>query len=431
MQRPLTYDVTHLTHRLSYTAAPSGIEKVDLAFGQYFALNPGKLYAAVHYGLTSPVIFEPSYAGSLVQRVRLRWREDMPAGEDIKFQEIRAWLLNGGQKPAKAYTRESLREKIAANKLSLTRSAVLPFVQGGASKIPEGAIYLNVAQHAFEMPVYFRWLSKRQDLQRVFFIHDLLPLDYPEFWPAGHEDRFEKRVRCAAKHATAFITASKYVQVRLRAEMESRGRRNIPIFVHSLPPPNGTTAESTPADPELASASYFLVIGTLEPRKNCLLLLNIWRELAASGKCPPKLVLVGKRGWVNDQIIGAIERCASISPYVCEISGLASSSLRSLIVHAKAVLMPSFAEGFGLPIVEALSLGTPVIASDIAIFREISGDHALFRHPLDGMGWLTAIQELAQDNSPLARDARAAARGFVPVSNELYFDRLAQFLASL
>jgi glycosyltransferase involved in cell wall biosynthesis len=430
MPRPVTYDLTHLAHRVRYLA-PSGIEKVDLAFGQYFSQHPKKLCAAVHYGVTKPAILDPARVGSVVKEVRRRWRENVPVEEDIKYQQLRAWLLSKATRPKKAHTRESFVQKAAATYISSLRSAVLPYLQDRSRKIPEGAIYLNVAQHAFEIPRFFKWLSNRRDLQRVFFIHDLLPLDCPEFWPDGYKALFERRIACAATHATAFITGTKYVRDRLSAEMKKRGRTNVPIFTHALPPPNDILDGAAATDRELANACYFGAIGTIEPRKNHLLLLNIWRELAASDAHVPKLVIVGKRGWTNDQVIGAIELSTSLSPHVSQISGLANSSLKSLIAHAKAVLMPSFAEGFGLPVVEALSLGTPVVASNIPVFREVSGGHAIFCHPLDGMAWLHAIRELAKDHSPLAREARAAARSFVPVTSRGYFNQIEEFLASL
>lgn len=93
--------------------------------------------------------------------------------------------------------------------------------------------------------------------------------------------------------------------------------------------------------------------------------------------------------------------------------------------------MPSFAEGYGLPVVEALSLGTPVIASDIPVFREITQGCALLRHPLDGPGWLQAIMALSDLGSSAAIEARERARAFHAPSWPAYFERVDAFLASL
>ncbi len=429
MKNSIAYDITHLLHRISYSA-PSGIEKVDLAYGDYFAGSPNTLCAAAHYGIAAPILFRPQRVQEVVKRVSERWHEDLSAERDQKFQSIRRWILSGSKQPLREAKEETLRKSISSNGTSLLRTISLSILRNGQRQIPEGAIYLNVAQHALEFEIFFRWLSRRPDLQKVFFIHDLLPLDHPEFWPNGYEERFRKRIDCATKYGTAFLTASTYVRDRLQAELAARGRPKVPIFAQHLP----TTLrqdDSCARDPELANNPYFLIIGTIEPRKNHLLLLNIWRELVSNKGQVPKLVLVGKRGWMNDYVVNLLDHAKDLRDHVAEVSGLASDSLRLLVANARAVLFPTLVEGFGLPIVEALACGTPVLASDIPVLREVSKNHALFRHPLDGFGWLDAVRQLADINSPLAKEARATAAAFDPVSDAQYFSEVCTFLDSL
>jgi glycosyltransferase involved in cell wall biosynthesis len=213
--------------------------------------------------------------------------------------------------------------------------------------------------------------------------------------------------------------------------MSERGRPDIPIFACSLPPPNGILGGCVHVDPQLEDVPYFVVIGTLEPRKNHMLLLHIWRELKSLRTPAPKLVIVGKRGWASEQIVGAIERSKDLSDSVIEVSGLASSSLRSLVANSRGVLFPSFAEGFGLPIIEALSMGVPVVASDAVEIREVSKGCANFQKSCDGNGWLAAIRGLARGDSPFARDMRATAKSYVPTTHEEYFSQIEQFLGAL
>ncbi len=84
---------------------------------------------------------------------------------------------------------------------------------------------------------------------------------------------------------------------------------------------------------------------------------------------------------------------------------------RCVIARARALLMASFGEGYGLPIVEARAVGTPVIAFDIPVFREIAPE-ATFRHPLDGPGWIATIEEYAQANPE-----RSATRSSLTLPN--------------
>ncbi len=432
MVRPIIFDVTHLIHRFAYDA-PSGIDRVDLAYGRHFGLTKGKIAAGIHYGNGRPQILEPDRVEEAVRRIERRWQETVTIDDDLVFNLTKQWLQGRPiVKPSNSESRVSSLEK----KFQI---GVLPFLRymkykGSTSRtvhVPDGAIYLNIAQHAMEHDEFFTWLTKRPDLQRVFFLHDLLPLDYPEFWWTKHEELFERRIRVMAEHATALITSSNAVHDRARIEMRRYGKPDIPIFAHPLPSPIESEESSLNFDAEISANPYFVVVGTIEARKNHALLLNVWRDLAERGPSPPKLVVIGKRGWENEQAIGLLERCRLIGSSVLEVSGLSNAGLRRLITNARALLMPSFAEGYGLPLIEALSLETPAVASDIPVFRETTQERAIFLSPIDGLGWRTAILELANVDSPLARKARAAAAAYIPQSTVNYFQAIDRFLASL
>ena len=93
--------------------------------------------------------------------------------------------------------------------------------------------------------------------------------------------------------------------------------------------------------------------------------------------------------------------------------------------------MPSFDEGYGLPLVEALSLGTPVIASDTATFREVTRRSALLLSAIDGIAWRDAIMTYATRAAPAWQLAKAKAKPFRPPNWDGYFRRLDEFLTSL
>jgi len=120
-----------------------------------------------------------------------------------------------------------------------------------------------------------------------------------------------------------------------------------------------------------------------------------------------------------------------VKPHVIECSGLDDVGLVRLLANSRGLLMPSFAEGYGLPIVEALTLGVPVVAADISVFDEVSQGRAVMRHPTDGPGWQSAIQELADLGTPLARSARDLAQGFRAPQWPTYFEGVNRFLATI
>ena len=145
--------------------------------------------------------------------------------------------------------------------------------------------------------------------------------------------------------------------------------------------------------PMPSARPYFVILGTIEPRKNHLLLLWIWRDLCErlGPAGVPQLLIIGRRGWENENVIDMLDRCAVLHGVVRELDRLPDQELRAILAGAQALLMPSFAEGFGLPIAEALAAGIPVIASDLAVHRETGGDVPDYIDPLDGPAWKQAV----------------------------------------
>ena len=174
-----------------------------------------------------------------------------------------------------------------------------------------------------------------------------------------------------------------------------------------------------------------MTIGTIEARKNHLLLLHIWERLAARmGPNTPELILVGQRGWEADDVFALLDRSPRLKGHVRELGRCDDATMLATIDQARAVLLPSFIEGFGIPLVEALQRGTPVIASDLPVFHEIAGEIPLYLDPLDGQRWETAICDFLTD-SPERQRQLATIPDFRPHSWEDHFNRVEVWLSEL
>lgn len=411
----MTFDITHLVTRLT-TARTSGIDKVDMAYVQHFANS--QCDGFIHYGLLRPRLHSSKAIQPLL---RLIWDDDPNAGLDDAYR----WLT-GISSPPSSYQTETTGAQRPPS-FSRTLAKIRWRLSPGEGDVPTNSLYLNVAQHHFEHPRYFRWLEQRPDVKPVFLVHDLLPLDWPEYFRPGYRALFERRWSTIVRHSHALVTTSKAVRDRIVIELDRRGAPQRPVHVHWLPSP--LDPSSACDAPLLGRVPYFLMIGTIEPRKNHLLLLNVWRRFAETQANPPKLVIVGMRGWENEQVLDVLDRSTLVRPHVLETSRLGARALAMLLKNARGLLMPSFAEGYGLPIIEALSLSTPIIASDIPVFREISNSQAIFRHPLDGPGWHDAILSLAGRDVTYAQSAATPERS-MPTWDE-YFASLEDFMNSL
>lgn len=425
---PIVYDVTHLVFRLA-ARAMTGIDRIDLAYGRHFATADG-VVAGAFCGAAGPRVMGHATVHSIVRQAQRGSWEHEPLETDKNFRRVRDWL--DGKTPGPEVARKLISPRVGlANQLAARYWWGRCRTAQWNRTVPSGAIYLNIAEHWLEHHYYFDWLGGRPDVQAVFFVHDLLPFDYPEYFRPGYEAVFRRRFETIAKRGTAFIVSTNVVRDRLREALAPWKKSDAPIHVAPLPSPLAL-ADIIEASADAPAQPYFVLVSTIEPRKNHLLVLNVWRELASLlGAATPRLVLVGSRGWENEQVVDMLDRCTGIADHVLRTSRISRHGLTWLIRNAQALLMPSFDEGYGLPLVEALSLGTPVIASDTATFREVTCGCALLLPAIDGVGWREAILAYASRAAPAWQLASAKAKPFRPPDWDDYFRRFDEFLTSL
>ena len=136
-------------------------------------------------------------------------------------------------------------------------------------------------------------------------------------------------------------------------------------------------------------------------------LLDAWPRLRAAMPDAPPLVLCGKLGWRRESIEGELAR-ATAEGWLRWLGYAPDETLRALYDRAALLVCPSHYEGFGLPLVEAMAAGTPIVCSDIPVFREVAADAASFVPPGDADAWARTVAEVLSDP---ARARDLAARG--------------------
>jgi glycosyltransferase involved in cell wall biosynthesis len=425
-QRPVVYDITRLATR-ALNPNPNGIDRVDFALARHFLAGDRPERLALFCSLLGPRIAPAELAMQAIDEIESCWRETVDPGNDPALETLIAAL---GSAPRKA-------ERIARPRFDrawqswrdLRRWAFNP----GAplDQIPVGAAYVNASQFLLDKPWFTHWLASRPDVKPVFFVHDLLTIDHPEFFWEDEAKKGPRRLSAIARLGAGAVVGSQVLAKRVRAFALENGRTEFPVCVAPLPAKPIFSEPASP-DPRLVDKNYFVICGTIEPRKNHSMLLNIWRRLAERrGDATPKLVVVGKRGWLNQNVVDMMSRCPALKANVVEVSGLSTPGLRSLVAGARALLMPSFAEGYGLPVAEAIAAKIPVIASDLDVFREFGGDVPLYLDPLDGAGWLKAIESFAEKDSPLREAALARAANARISGSDAFFSSIDAFIDAL
>lgn len=290
-----------------------------------------------------------------------------------------------------------------------------------------GAVLLNVTHSGLDDGDYAARV-RRYGLRPVYFLHDLIPIEFPEYARPGEPERHRRRVDTMANTGAGLIVNSACTRQAFDVYAGSLGMKVPPRVVAHLGTPEFSARQhKLPLD-----APYFVALGTIEPRKNHLLLLHVWRDLVHRlGAQVPRLVIIGRRGWECEQVVDLLERCEALRGVVIEIPDCDDQMLAAWLSHARALLFPSFAEGYGIPLVEALSLGTPVIASDLPVFRELAGDIPEYLDPLDGPGWREAIVDFASPSNERRAAQLARLTGWRSPTWEAHFEKVEAFLKEL
>jgi glycosyltransferase involved in cell wall biosynthesis len=272
----------------------------------------------------------------------------------------------------------------------------------------------------------WRWVTSRR-LRAVVFIHDLIPIDFPEYQRPREKISHEIRMRLTLRHSAAIVANSHCTKSAICRFAEEERLQVPPLLVaplgHNLPVAITTTLTQG------LRAPYFVVLGTIEPRKNHLLLLALWRHLTKElGTQTPQLVVVGRRGWECEQVVDMLERCEAIHPHLLEVNNASDQLVATLIKGARALLMPSYAEGFGMPVQEALALGTPVISSPLPAIQEFAGDIPDYAEPHDGMRWEELVRSYAADPSPQRQAQMERLKSFKDTTWPQHFALVEEFL---
>lgn len=252
--------------------------------------------------------------------------------------------------------------------------------------------------------------ARRKGATTLAIIYDLIPILHRDMVPRPIAYLFKHAFEQLAGRVDGFIAISQSGADLIRAQPAVR-KAGIPATsfylgqdLHIAP---GEIASTTIPDAAWRDGPTFIMVGTIEPRKRHAAALEAFSKLWEAGVAA-NLLMVGRIGWEVDAFIEAAKQHPQYgkSMFLCHQVG--DHELRAAMARADATIMASKAEGFGLPIVESLAFGVPVLASDIAIFREVAGAAGCYFPPDDTALFADAIRQFIEH----PESYRAAARAF-------------------
>jgi glycosyltransferase involved in cell wall biosynthesis len=382
----LLFDVSRLLLR-GPRASPTGIDRVTLAYARWLRSRDDIALKPV-WGLGGALAaMSPGQFKRLSDR-SLRGVSSPDRAESPAWRALQQALLepDASARPLRSEGRPGVPLRTAAWYADAAWRA--PTLLAGLSPATAGSTYLNVSHFGLENPGFQGRLAAR-GVRLAVMIHDLIPIRHPEFCSPGAAARHAERVQGALRHARLIIANSQATADDLRAYAVECA---LPAPAIQVAPLGVEDAFRRDAPALRAGRPYFVCVGTIEPRKNLVFLLTLWRRLAERlGEDTPRLVLVGRRGWENEAVLDHLQRSPPILRWTHEVSDLSDEELARLIAGSAALLAPSLTEGFDFTTLEALALGAPVIASRIPAHCELARGATLV-DPLDGPAWLEAIE---------------------------------------
>jgi glycosyltransferase involved in cell wall biosynthesis len=209
----------------------------------------------------------------------------------------------------------------------------------------------------------------------VSTVHDLVAFRYPETFPPGPRRLKQTLLRRTARLAAHIIVPSEATKRDL-VEILAVDPERVTVVPHGVDPP--PEAVGGPPHPR----PYFLYLGTLEPRKNLVRLIQAYRTLKRAHADAPDLVLAGKPGWLYTPIY---QEAARVDPphAVVFLGYVENARVWAWYRHAVAFCFPTLYEGFGLPVLEAMAAGCPVITADRGAVREVADGVGILVDPED------------------------------------------------
>jgi glycosyltransferase involved in cell wall biosynthesis len=363
-------DLTRLTSRAGQTL--TGVDRVEHAYLKRLLAEPIPLFGLIKTGL-GYILLDQSGVSEFASRVdgTTPWGAlDVLSRLSPKRDETR--------KKAEADARRHALARCRPSRLTKTL----------AKHLPANTRYINVGLSNLTERVL--WAVKHgANCQITVMIHDTIPLDFPQYQGTGSTDRFRKMLKRVASKADLILCNSAHTQSDVLRHCSAWDLTPETAVAHlgvDVPKPLVLPL------PEGVKTPYMMAVGTIEPRKNHQFLLDLWAEMTD----PPQLLICGKRGWNNAHVFQQLDALGRESR-VLELPDLTDDALFSLMKNASALLFPTFAEGYGLPPIEAAALDVPIICNDLPVFKEVLGHIPVYASVSEGYLWTDNIKKLAQE----------------------------------
>lgn len=243
----------------------------------------------------------------------------------------------------------------------------------------------NSISDASEAGLFDLW--KKREVNINFVIYDILPIQFPKFFPTIAYDQHQNWLNAIAKISDSILCISKTVaddvkEYLVKLEIETKSLPNIDFFhlgadIENSVPSKGFPEGSESLLTQFASHQSFLMLGTVEPRKGHMQTLLAFEALWENN-INVNLVIVGKEGWSVKELTKKIRKHTELNKRLFWIEGASDEYIEKIYSTCTCLIAASEGEGFGLPLIEAARNKIPIIARNIPVFKEVAGKYAYY-----------------------------------------------------
>jgi glycosyltransferase involved in cell wall biosynthesis len=386
----ILYDITRLLSR-SLAPSPRGIDRVDIRYAQHCLSHFDSLFIYQKSGVF--FVLETLKAKQLIQTLAEKWQSSALSADYQAFHQA-LFSETLGQDGA------PWRKKRPVNSHAYVDGKLQQQLQAST----QGWVYLNVSHQGVSHYSAYVQLRALGVKRIVFYLHDTIPADFPEFVNFECHQRQLIQLAVMASCADTVLVNSNYTEQCFSRFSERYGfdlpdiqqiHIGLDVQFRMDDQKQGVSLGSLPVHQK----PYFIVVGAIEKRKNVDFLLPIWERLAEvlPAEAMPQLLLVGQQTPHGMALQKSVSEKHSIRKHVKHLTTICDDELLILMKNAQALLFPSLVEGWGMPVVEALNLQVPVIASNIPAFKESSQGHAILLDIDKPEVWFDEIQRMLND----------------------------------
>jgi len=376
---PVWLDVTRLSSRIG-RGALTGIDRVEIAYLRHILAQTDPQSRFLCRTTRGYLLLGPEGGQILLDLAD----GSTPLGAADLFSRL-SFRGNRPRHRVEAAIRSHAQDRCRASRLSkmLDRKAAGPVT------------YLNVG-HSNLSEATLTALGADASITVAVLLHDLIPIRHPDLVAPDLPARFADRIERVRRYADLVICNSASTQDDLQDHWAEHTRLPGTMVAH-------LGLDLTPKAGGARDPKSFVMLGTIEPRKNHALMLDVWEGLARElpETSMPHLNIIGPVGWRVDAFMDRLSDHPLLNKTVHYHGQLTDAQVATYLSHARALLFPSTAEGYGYPPLEAAIAGAVPICSTLPVFRETLGKSAVYVEALDAYSWIATIRKLVTSTMPL------------------------------